>query len=115
MYWQLLFAKETATRSSPHSGNERQCSVNDLWLCKYGNYTVLWSLLGIIDGLAPFIGKKTATRSSPHSENERQRSINDLWLCKYGNYTVLWSLLGIIDVLAVFIGKRDSNTVIAPF
>jgi hypothetical protein len=37
MYWQLLLVKETATRSSPHSENERQRSINDLWLCKYGN------------------------------------------------------------------------------
>jgi len=58
MYWQLLVAKETATRSSPLSENERQWSVNNLRLCKYGNYTVLWSLLGIIDVLAAFIGQR---------------------------------------------------------
>jgi hypothetical protein len=61
MYWQLLLVKETATWSSPHSGNERQHSVNDLWLCKYGNYTVLWSLLGIINVLAAFIGNRDST------------------------------------------------------
>jgi hypothetical protein len=57
MYCHRLFVKQTATRSSPHSENERQRSVNDLWLCKYGNQKVLWSLLGIIEVLAAFMGK----------------------------------------------------------
>jgi len=58
MYWQFVLAKEIATQLSPHSDNEHQQSVNDLWLCKYSNYTVVWSLLGIIDELAAFIGKR---------------------------------------------------------
>ena len=58
MYWQLLLAKEIALRSSPHSENERQQSVNDLWLSNDGNSTVLWSLLGITDVLPALIGKR---------------------------------------------------------
>jgi hypothetical protein len=58
MYWQLVLVKKTATWSSPHSGNERERSVNNLWLCKYGNPTVLWSLLGLINVLAAFICKR---------------------------------------------------------
>jgi hypothetical protein len=61
MYWQLLLVKETATQSSPHSENKRQRSVNDLWLFKHGNQAVLWSLLGIINVLAAFIGKRDST------------------------------------------------------
>ena len=38
--------------------NERQRSVNDLWFCKYGNYTAIWSLLCITDVSAAFIGKR---------------------------------------------------------
>jgi len=38
--------------------NERQHSVNNLWFCKYGNYTVIWSLLFITDVLAASIGKR---------------------------------------------------------
>ena len=37
--------------------NERQRSVNDLWFCKYGIYTVNWSLLCVTDVLAAVIGK----------------------------------------------------------
>jgi len=57
MYWQLSYAKETKP-SPPHSENEHQWSVNDLWFCKYGNYTVIWSLLCVTDVLAAFIGKR---------------------------------------------------------
>jgi hypothetical protein len=32
IYWNLLLAKLTATQLLPHSENERQQSVNDLWL-----------------------------------------------------------------------------------
>jgi len=39
--------------------NERQRpSVNDLWFCKYGNYTLIWLLLFITDVLAAFVGKR---------------------------------------------------------
>jgi len=58
MYSQLLRAKEAATWSPAHSEKERQWSVNDLGFCKYGNYTVIWSLLCIIDLLAAFICKR---------------------------------------------------------
>jgi len=58
MYWQLSKAKETATQLPPHSQNERQWSVNALWFCKYGNYTVIWLLFCVIDELAAFIGKR---------------------------------------------------------
>jgi len=37
--------------------NERQQSIKDLWVCKYSNYTVIWSPLCITDVLAASIGK----------------------------------------------------------
>jgi len=95
--------------------NVRQWSVNDLWFCKYSNYTMIWSLLCITDLMPALQTKETAERSPPHAKNDCQWSINDLWLCKYGSYLVIWSLLCITDVLAVCIGKRDRNTVTVPF
>jgi len=38
--------------------NEHQRSVNDFWFWKYGNYTVIWSLLCITDALAALLGKR---------------------------------------------------------
>jgi len=38
--------------------NERQWRVNDLWFCKYGICTLIWSLLSVTDVLAAFIGKR---------------------------------------------------------
>jgi len=72
--------------------NERQWSVNNVWSCKYGNWIVICSLLGITDVLADFIGQETATRSLPHAENDLQWSVNDFWSCKYGNWIVTWLL-----------------------
>ena len=37
--------------------DECQRNVNDLWFCKYVNYTVIWSLLCTMYALAAFIGK----------------------------------------------------------
>jgi len=59
MYWQLVLPEETATtRISPHCENEHLRSVNGLWLCKYSNQTVLWSLLDIIDASAALIARR---------------------------------------------------------
>ena len=114
-YWHLLFAKELAIRSPPHSYHERQWSVNNLWSCKYSNSQVTCSLLCITDVLAAFIGKRDSNIfTAPFlawASTERQRFV----VSKYGNSQVTWSLLCITDVLAAFIGKRESNTVTAPF
>jgi len=49
--------------------NERQRSVNDLWYCKYGNYTVIWSLLCITEVLAAVIGNRDSnTVTAPYRE-----------------------------------------------
>ena len=77
MHWLLVYAIATATRSALHSENERQQSVNNLWFCKYGSYTVIWSLLCITDVLAVFLAKGTATWSLPLSENGHPWSVND--------------------------------------
>jgi len=37
--------------------NERQHSINNVWIAKYGNYTVIWLLFCITDVLAALIGK----------------------------------------------------------
>jgi len=65
--------------------NERQLSVNDLWICKYGNQTVIWLLLCITDLLAAFIGKRDSnTVPTPFWSwvpTERQQfSALHLWL-----------------------------------
>jgi len=102
-----------------NTSKQRQQSVNDLWFCKYSNYTVIWLLLCITDVLAAFISKRDSnTVTIPFCEwasTERQRSLNDLWFCKYCNYSVIWSLLCITDQLPAFKGKWDSNTGTATF
>ena len=70
--------------------NECQQSVNDLSFCKYGNYTVIWSLLCITDILAPLLAKETATWSLPHSWYERQWNIND---CSFASW-IIYVLIG---------------------
>jgi len=57
MYWQLLLAKETTPRSSPHSENERQQSVNDCWLRILANLSSDWLHTSIYQILAAFTGK----------------------------------------------------------
>ena len=46
--------------------NERQRSVNDLWFCNYGSYTVIWLLLYITDVLAASIGKNDTNTVTAH-------------------------------------------------
>jgi len=73
--------------------NEGQWSVNDLWLCKYGNYTVIWLLLSMTNVLAAFIDKRDSnTITAPFREwvsTERQR------------FVVLWPLSSHRDLVAV--------------
>jgi len=64
MYWQLLYAKETATQSPSHSENKHQWSVNNLAFCKYSNYTVIWSPLCITDVFTAFIGYRDSNKVS---------------------------------------------------
>jgi len=45
-----------ARREQPHCYNERQQSVDDLWICKQLNRKVICSLLFIINRVAAFIG-----------------------------------------------------------
>jgi len=57
MYWQLLLAKETATRSSPYSENEHQWSINDFWLIILASLCSDWLHTSIFQTLAAFTGK----------------------------------------------------------
>jgi len=57
MYWQLLLAKEIAPRSSPHSENERQQSVNEFELRILANLCSDWLHTSIYQILAAFTGK----------------------------------------------------------
>jgi len=58
MYWQLLLAKETAPRSSPHSENHRQWSVNSFCCCIFGNHVIALIFTFITELLTAIIGKK---------------------------------------------------------
>jgi len=59
--------------------NQRQQSVNDWWFCKYGNYTVIWSLLCISEVLADFVDKRDSnpipTQFRELVSMERQRFV----------------------------------------
>jgi len=57
-YWLASMAKDRPTHSLPHSGIERQRSINNVWSCKSGNSKAIWSFLSIIKVLAAFIGNK---------------------------------------------------------
>jgi len=76
-------ATEIATRSLPNSEKECHWSVIDFWSCKYGNWTVIWSLLAKPDILAAFTGKRDSNMvTAPLWEwasTERQRFLV-LWV-----------------------------------
>jgi len=58
MDWELLLAKETAPRSSPHSENEHQQSVNHFYLRILANLFSDWLNTSIYQILAALTGKK---------------------------------------------------------
>lgn len=62
--------------------NECQRSVNDLWFCKYYNYTVHWLMLCITNELAAIIGKRdNNTVTTPFRDwvsTEHLQSINEV-------------------------------------
>jgi hypothetical protein len=60
MYWQLSLAKDTVTWSSPHSDNERQQSVNDIYLRILANLCSDWFHTSIYQILAAFTGKNNS-------------------------------------------------------
>jgi len=56
--WMMDYAKSTDCILWIHPWqNERQWSVNNVRLCKSGNYKFIWSWLYIVEALAAFIGK----------------------------------------------------------
>ena len=63
-YWQPLLAKATATCSLPHSGNERQPSVNSFSCCIFGNQGIARIVAFITELLTAVIGKNTICQRS---------------------------------------------------
>jgi len=57
MYWQLLLAKVTATRSPQHFENERQLSVNNFQLHILDNLCADWLQTSIHQIVAAFMGR----------------------------------------------------------
>jgi len=67
MYWQLLLAKEIATRSPPHSLHERERSGNDFSVCILIKLCSDWLQTSIYAILAAFTGKKNSEMLSAAS------------------------------------------------
>jgi len=80
MYWQLVLAKETATRSSPHSENERQRSVNDFYLRILVNLCSNWLHTSMYQILAVFTGKNNSTMLPAASWKWASTECHQFWL-----------------------------------
>ena len=82
--------------------NKCQWSVNNLWF-KYGNCTVIWSLLYITDILAPFTGKRdsnpTTTAFWKWASMERQR-----FLASHLGWFMFWlvSVIQLSDIGSLY-------------
>jgi len=113
-YWQRLYAKDTATRSLPHSETECQPSVNNCWLSILGNLSGDWLRTSINEVVAAIWGINNSDMLPAPFWNwvsmERQR----LLVLHLGNLPDDWLHKSIYEVVASLKGKTNSDTVTIP-